>query len=207
MKLRALLPILLLPVLLSGCVTGRKQIKLYPPETAISIPTKTAVVYINKITDHRVFQDETSSPSEPSSKQSADSLTKAIKDTLVGRQRNGYGMAMGDVAVSNTTVPGLTKDLLTKGFQSVGYTVTEDKGAATILVDCDIQQFWSWIDMGFWQVAIESNIKVDLKLRAKTNTKVIAFKVQGAGRDSTSFAITHNMFVTSYNKTLRFITS
>ncbi len=67
------------------------------------------VVYINSIIDPRQFEQKPKDPSTPSVDGDLASMGKEKLSTLIGRQRGGYGAALGQVALPvGGTVQGLT---------------------------------------------------------------------------------------------------
>ncbi len=95
-KLFQVISILLL-ILLTGCVLGRRTVDL-PIQ---SIPTGTVEkgeIFIGEIKDGRTFQNKPPDPSLPSIDGDVNALTEKQKGMMIGRQRGGFGNAAGDVA-------------------------------------------------------------------------------------------------------------
>jgi hypothetical protein len=168
-SLRSLLLIAIFAVL-TGCATSRSEIKLSSP---VAVPTDTVVsngktIVIRSVQDERVFEQAPTDPSTPSlglegsAKASADTKSRAI-----GRKRNTWGKALGDVLLQNgQTVESVIRENLKAAFEQAGYQVkTEDTaGPSPLLVDVHIKQFWSWFQPGFWALTLNANISTDLTL-------------------------------------------
>ena len=130
-----------------GCATSRSEIKLsspvaMPPGTAVS-SGQTAVV--RSVKDERVFEQASRDPSTPSlgfegaAQASADTKARAI-----GRKRNAYGKALGDVLLqSGQTVEGVIREHLAAALAQAGYQVKgEDAaGPSPLVLDAHIRQF------------------------------------------------------------------
>jgi uncharacterized lipoprotein YajG len=178
MKLHFALGVLLASALLTGCVTGTRNVDLAPSKHA-NDKTASGQAYINFVEDKRVFESKPASPSTPSVD---GDLAKTSKDklaTLIGRQRNGYGMAMGDVALPKSeTVQTEMKALLKEGLESRGYTVTDNKNAP-VKLDVDIEKFWAWFSPGMFAVSFEANLACKINYADAQGSKV--FEVAGYG--------------------------
>ena len=166
---------------LSACVTGTRKIELSVPES-VSTNDKSGEVYIDTISDNRVFEAKPSDPSTPSVNGDLNSLSKDQLAQLIGRQRNGYGKAMGDVSLPDgQSVVDETRDLLAKGLQSRGYTVSNNSNAP-IKIDAAIDKFWGWFSPGFWSVSFETRISTNLEVKTKDGVKTVL--VEGYGRNN-----------------------
>ncbi|HXA13573.1 MAG TPA: hypothetical protein VNW23_00475, partial [Opitutaceae bacterium] len=82
----------------SGCVAGRRTVDL-PVPTATSLPASKGTVAIGSIADARHFENEPSEPSTPSIDGDVNSQSAEQLSAFIGRQRNGYGHAMGDITL------------------------------------------------------------------------------------------------------------
>ena len=172
------LPLLLAAVALSGCVTGTRVIDL-PPPTYSSEKSASGPIYISTIEDNRSFEQKPRSPSTPSVKGNLSSTSKEQLATLIGRQRNGYGAAKGDVALpSGKTVQSTMRALLTEGLESRGYQVVDDENAARRL-SVSIEKFWAWFSPGMWSVSFESALDAQIDLEQASGKE--SFNVTGSG--------------------------
>jgi hypothetical protein len=162
----------------SGCVTGRRTIDLLVPP-ATSLPASKGTVAISSITDARHFENEPSEPSTPSIDGDVNSLSAEQLSAFIGRQRNGYGHAMGDITLPDgETVQSRVKELITQGFVQRGYTITTDASADNA-VDVKIDEFWAWFTPGFAYVSFEARVYCTFTVKHGGSTQT--FTVQGYG--------------------------
>jgi hypothetical protein len=162
--------LLFLCSVIAGCATNRSEIRLSGPatteygNTVISGP----IAVIRSVKDERVFAESGPDPSQPSlgfggaSKAPAD-----IKARAIGRKRNSYGKALGDVLLQNgQTVEGLIRENLAAALQQAGYQVKEEDadGTSALIIDVHIRQFWAWFQPGFWAIKLNTDIITDLDL-------------------------------------------
>jgi hypothetical protein len=83
-----------------------------PTLPSLGSATKGSVV-ITKVSDDRHFDNKPASPSVPSIDGDVNSLTAEQRKAFIGRQRNGFGKAMGDIVMaSGQTVETKTFDLI-----------------------------------------------------------------------------------------------
>ena len=153
--------------LCGGCVVGRRTIDLesvHAKELASAKagikPGEGRVRIALKVVDKRVFQESPRDPSIPSV-----GGKKGDEAILIGRQRNGYGMAMGDVAASNGyTVAEHIGKLVEEAFIKAGYEVVRSEGTedGVLPVEVVVSQFWGGVTPGFWAITVSarSDIKV-----------------------------------------------
>lgn len=152
------LGLILISSLMTGCVTGTRSIELEVPEYS-NDKTHSGDIYIGFIDDKRVFEAEPRSPSTPSVKGQLDKVSKERLSNLIGRQRNGFGAAMGDVALpEGGTVQEEVRDLLVSGLEERGYSVVNDENAP-IRVTVDIDKFWAWFSPGYASISFESDLQ------------------------------------------------
>ncbi len=177
MKLTALL----LVVALTGCVTGTRSLQNLNVPDYENDKTASGTVYIKAITDNRTFEQKPKSPSTPSVRGVLSETPKEKLSTLIGRQRNGYGAAMGDVALpEGVTVQDKMRELLTEGLESRGYTVVDDQNA-NHQVSVDIEKFWAWFTPGFASVGFESNVQCTIDFESASGEKTV--NVEGKGNN------------------------
>jgi len=123
--------------------------------------TASGALRITSIEDGRVFEHKPRDPSTPSVRGDLASMTPAQLETLIGRQRNGYGGAMGDVALpEGKTVPGKVQELLTQGLEGRGYTIVDSDHELDLAVE--IKRFWSWGTPGLFSISFEAVIETAL---------------------------------------------
>jgi hypothetical protein len=149
----------------SGCATSRSVVSLDQPTNAASNPEQGIAVKIVKVSDARIFEASPKNPDTPSL--SGDDINNAsLKARALGRKRGGFGAALGDVMLpDNQTVASLMQNTLANGFRNANYRVLtpDDAGYdAAIPVQARVVQFWSWLQMGFWQLTVHNRAEVEI---------------------------------------------
>jgi hypothetical protein len=168
--------------LASGCVTGTRSISLgvAPADSYAKSPGK-GTAGIGLVTDSRTFENHPDDPSTPSVKGDVNALAPAERSTYIGRQRNSYGHAMGDIALPDGgTVQGKVAELLGEGLKRRGFELT-DPGKADSVVTAGIQQFWCWTTPGFVVLTFEAHISCTVTVTR--GAKVSTFVVKGYGKN------------------------
>lgn len=176
--------------LTSGCVTGRRSFDVDVPPADTSSPAQKAAgkgpITVGGVTDNRLFENGPSSPSTPSVNGDVDQLSAAQKSTFIGRQRNGFGHAMGDITLPDgQTVQGKVSDLIREGLKRRGYDVTGASGTSNVAT-AEVQQFWSWMTPGFFALSFEAHLACKVSITA--NGKSASFIVKGYGLNHGQFA-------------------
>ena len=155
-------------LLLTGCATSRSEIKLSAPVTEAAAPTAAdaKVVVIRTVTDERVFEQAPRDPSTPSlGFGGAEAATAEVKSRAIGRKRNTYGKALGDVLLENgQTVEAVVRENLTAALQQAGYRVQTEASSDAVAIDVRIKQFWAWFQPGFWAIKLHTKIATDLSV-------------------------------------------
>ena len=128
----------------TGCVVGRRSFEL--PVQSHDIPAATqGKVYIAAVTDDREFQNKPSDPSIPSIDGDVTKLSVQEKDRMIGRQRNGFGHAMGDMALpADDAVTKRARLLVEQGLMRKGYEISSDANAP-YSVSVSVKEFWAWM--------------------------------------------------------------
>lgn len=179
-KLLQLITVLFL-ILLTGCVVGRRTVDLSVPSVPKSAGEK-GQIFIGGIEDNRFFQNEPSDPSVPSIDGDVNSLTQKEKAMMIGRQRGGFGNAMGDVALPpDDSVVQRTRRLLEEGFKRRGYTITSDSNAANS-ASAKIDQFWAWFTPGFVMISFEARVNCTIKLTKSDVSSTIVIEGYGSNK-------------------------
>ena len=134
--------------LLSGCLTGRRLIALDTPQAAPASISKGAI-RITSVTDNRMFLNESSDPSTPTINGDVTTMTPEQKSKMIGRQRNAFGKAKGDLALSgDDTVTKQAQALVETALKARGYQIAADASADPITAAVSIDEFWAWITAG-----------------------------------------------------------
>ena len=149
--------------ILAGCAVGRTTVDVSAPQG--TNPTAGKYVRIDSVQDKRTFSVKPASADMASLDPNEDS-SDASKARAIGRKRNGYGKALGDVVLpQGKTASGLVESALATGFQDAGYIVVKQGDpnfAAAAPVTAQIIDFWTWFEPGFW--SIKTNQKSELQL-------------------------------------------
>jgi uncharacterized lipoprotein YajG len=167
---------------LSGCATSRSIIEVPLPASGEFSKSNGKEIFINTLTDKRVFEVKPREPSTPSldpdEKQGDD-----IKLRAIARKRNGYGMGLGDILLpEGKTVESLMSTVVRQAFVENGYTVLSKKGQITdntYIVDIEVNKLWSWMNPGFLAITLSSEIATDIIIKYKDNSdkKSISVKI------------------------------
>lgn len=145
----------------AGCAAGRGVVDVSAPQG--TNPATGKYVRIDTVQDKRTF---TVAPpqADMASLDPGEDGSDASKARAIGRKRNSYGKALGDVVLPpGKTVSGLIETALATGFQEAGYVVVtpgDPNFAAAAPVSAQIVDFWAWFQPGFW--AVTTNQKSQL---------------------------------------------
>lgn len=181
MKLHICLVAALVALFTSGCVVGRRTVDLSVPK-APSYPASKGEVSIVSVTDSRVFENKPADPSTPSIDGDVNTLTADSKDIMIGRQRNTYGKAMGDIGLpAGRGVTTIGKELLAEALKRKGYTVSSAPGAP-VSVSLKIQQFWAWGTPGMWSISFEARLLCTMVVTRNSDGKTVAIKGYGINK-------------------------
>lgn len=149
--------------ILAGCAAGRTTVDVSAPQGTNPVTGK--YVRIDSVQDKRTFTVKPPS-ADMASLDPAEDASDASKARAIGRKRNGYGKALGDVVLpEGKTASGLVESALATGFQEAGYIVVKQGDpnfAAAAPVTAQIIDFWAWFQPGFW--SITTNQKSELQL-------------------------------------------
>jgi hypothetical protein len=165
-------------VLQTGCVTGRRTLSL-PVSTQASHAAVQGRVYIATLTDNRHFENKPSDPSVPSIDGDVTKLSAQEKDRMIGRQRNGFGKAMGDIGLAeNDSVTKRARLLVGEGLRRKGYELTDDPKAPTA-VGVSIDEFWAWGTPGFWTLTFEAKLQCTISVTTAAGVQTAIVKGYG----------------------------
>lgn len=171
-------------LLFTGCATKRGEVALQVPAVkTATAPSNGKQIYINSVVDKRVFELKPADPSTPSLDPS-EAQSDAVKARAVGRKRNGYGMALGDILLNeNQSVSSVIKDSLKEALTDKGYSVIEAKEQITpqtYIADVKIIKFWSWMNMGFWALTLSCEIETNVDIKQEGNPQTYSLHVKTA---------------------------
>lgn len=149
-----LLSVLLLP---APATAGRRsEIRLKVPEVSSS-QAAGRVVFIDRITDLRRFEDKPAEAATPSIAEGGVAATSAEQRRYyIARVRDGYGKARNNIFLEEAQpVEVVVRELLSKGLAGMGYKVVADRaqaGAEAMVIEVEIDQLWGYIEVkgGGW---------------------------------------------------------
>jgi uncharacterized lipoprotein YajG len=179
---------------LAGCATSRSEIRLSSPASApasVVAPIGRTVV-IRSVVDERIFAQAPRDPSTPSlGFGGADQATADTKGRAIGRKRNGFGKAMGDILLpSGQTVEGVVRENLTAALAQAGFQVKDASaaGPSPLVIDVHIKQFWAWLQPGFVAIKLNTNIATELDLAGAAAPIVISVHAEDSRQFGTEAA-------------------
>lgn len=149
---------------LSACALNRSVVEIKSPQSTAT-ETK-AVAKITDVRDLRPFEVNPVSPSMPSLGDAAEIRDPKLTSRAIGRKRNGYGMALGDVVLpENTNVATLVRNAARRALQDKGYRVVDETSPefnAALPLAIDVEQFWAWVTPGFFEGSMDFNARAKL---------------------------------------------
>ena len=159
---------------LVACATGRTVIDL-PAPPAASVPAAAGqAVRIRSVSDDRVFDDAPRQPSVPSLGEPASRASASTRAHAVARKCNGYGLAQGDVVLSDRAdLRDVMRDNVAAALTRAGYRVDANDPAARN-VDVHVRQFWLWLQPGVAVGVIHSSIVADVSVGGSAAVTVSA---------------------------------
>jgi uncharacterized lipoprotein YajG len=204
MKPLALIALVSTFLALGGCATSRSVLDIPTPVTSVSpAAAATRTVVINSATDKRRFEVAPSEPNIPSLDPSEEQSDK-IKARSVGRKRNTFGKALGDILLTDgKTVESLTRDSVQQAFAEKGYRLLASKDQATgetLVVDASIDKFWAWMNPGFASITLSTEISTDLRISAASGSETQTVSIKSSGNYQTGM---EGNWVEVINKALR----
>jgi hypothetical protein len=178
--------IITLVMVLGGCATGTRHVDILPLDYPDE-PSSEGQIFIGSIVDRRRFEESPRDPSTPSVDGILSETSKETLSTLIGRQRGGFGAALGDVALpKGGTVQEEVRELLIEGLGSRGYKISDDE-KSPIKLNVDIDQFWGWFTPGMFTVSVEAIIICRLDFAERDGNRI--FIIRGYGIDRTALAL------------------
>lgn len=176
---------------LFGCATNRSEIQLSSPAPAAAVAGGPEVV-IRNVTDEREFVEKPKDPSMPSlGFGGAEQAEDELKSRAVGRKRNAYGKALGDVVMEpGQTVVETVRESLELAFAEAGYQVKSEAAAGpdALIVDVQIDRFWAWFRPGAVTISLNMNIETQLVLSSAAAPLTVMVEVSDSYRAATDEA-------------------
>ena len=183
------IPALVLAVALGGCATSRSELRLSTPGASPATISatksgKALPAYIRSVKDERSFEQAPREASTPSlGFEGAAQATAAAKARAIGRKRNGFGKALGDVFLQDgQTVDSVVRDNLAVALTESGYEVLANPPTepGALVIDVQVKKFWAWVQPGFWAITVHTEIATDLSLSStSTPTSVLVHVEDG----------------------------
>ena len=162
-----------------GCVTGRRTTPLDIPQPSGLVAPSKPPLGVGPVTDQRRFENKPSDPSTPSINGDVSEVSREQLKVLVGRQRNSFGKAMGDIALpGGQTVESQVQQLVELGFRRRGYAIGS-RGQTPDAAVVTINEFWAWTTPGFSSLSFEARVRCTIS--ATVGGKNRSFDVLGYG--------------------------
>lgn len=167
---------------MSGCATNRGVIRPAIPQ-GMAAESNGLQIFLRNVTDNRVFEENPQSPDIPSlGFEGAEGASDDIKARAVGRKRNTYGKALGDVILEEgMTVASVMRELQSNALRNLGYEMVHSEADArpdAIVMDVSIEQYWGWFNPGFWTITLEARIVTEITITAP-GEESIRIKAEG----------------------------
>lgn len=150
-------------MLLSGCAMNVSTIE--PDMRAFTLenkPSATATVFIREVKDKRVFAENGRAYMPTWSNDGTHEEARAV-----GRKRNSFGMAEGGLVLpEGMPATEVVKKALSQALIDDGYKVVQNPSEVTDqtrVLDVDMDQFWCWVQMGFWALALNGDISAQVR--------------------------------------------
>lgn len=166
---------------LNGCATSRSVIDVPMPVSVKTPKSNGKEIYINSVTDKRLFEINPSEPSIPSLDPSEEQGDN-VKLRAIARKRNTYGKGLGDIILpEGKTVVLLIDTAIRQAFVENGYKVINSKELITnntYVVDAQINKLWSWMNPGFFALTLSTEIHTEIAIKnnGELDKKIIAVK-------------------------------
>ncbi len=164
---------------LCGCATNRSVVDISLPVLGEISKSNGKEIFINSVIDNRKFEIKPSEPSTPSLDPGEEQGDK-IKLRAIARKRNGFGMGLGDILLSeDKSVDLLINTAIRQALIENGYKVVSNKEQITnntYIVDAKINKLWSWMNPGFFAITLSTEISTEIAVKNNniTNEKVVS---------------------------------
>ncbi len=173
---------------ISGCATSRSIIDVPYPAADKFSPANDKEVFIASVKDQRVFETAPREPNIPSL-DPTESQNDSIRLRSIGRKRNTFGKALGDIILKeDKTVETLMAASIRQAFIENGYRLIDSKDKIndkTTVVDATINKFWSWMNPGFSSITLSTEIATDLSLKSAEGVTKTSISIKNAGNYQT----------------------
>ena len=172
--------VLLVAFSTGGCVVGRRTVSLPVPHAASLPAASKGEFVVLPAEDGRHFENKPPSPSTPSIDGDVKAVSADQLATMIGRQRNGYGHAMGDVGLTAPeTVKSKLLELVKEGLTRSGYSVSNGSGGNNT-ISVKIDEFWAWFTPKFVAVQFEARLQSTLTIKSGDKSANVVVKGYGS---------------------------
>jgi hypothetical protein len=155
----------ILATMVSACALSRSEIAV-PSQSSTQPESGVAVVVLPPV-DGRRFEAAPNVPSIPSLKEQGQITDVRITSRAVGRKRNGYGSALGDVLLlPPQTTSSIVADAVKAGLQDSGFRIVDAADpayASARKISVRINEFWTWITPGFGSIKLDNSTDLTLE--------------------------------------------
>lgn len=196
-------------------VTDNRTFEFRPSKP--SIPSLDEDVLVNEVRKEKPASSGFENDREKD-KVSAEERIKAMEtldinySNLVGRQRNGYGKAMGNVSLENNQgIEEVVSDVIKKTLAARGYNIT-DNTEAQMQVTVLVNKFWGWYTPVPFAEYLSAQIETDLQFSQGDSTKQLSIFAEskethpmamfGSGAWGDIFELALANYVENLNKSL-----
>lgn len=172
-----------------GCATSRSVVSIDQPALQDVEADTGGTIYLESVLDNRIFEDEPAEPSTPSlGKEGASAASDEIRARAIGRKRNGYRKALGDVLLpEGETVERLIRSYAAAAFSDAGWRVV-DRSDADLVASIQINEFWAWLNPGFWSIALNSVVSTTLEISGNEEDIPVEVRVEDSRQMATEAA-------------------
>jgi len=166
----------------TGCIAGRRVMALPVATATATAPAQKGVVYLEKITDARRFENKPEAPSTPSVDGDVNEMSAEQRSAMIGRQRGGFGNAMGDISLpTGENVQTRTTALFEEALRRRGYSLSGDAADAASKIKIEIKQFWAWCVPWGFGISFEARVTCEVTVTTPSGTR--KFEVSGFNRN------------------------
>jgi hypothetical protein len=165
----------------TACVTGRREFDLSMPAARSVVVATKGPARVGAVQDARRFENDPDEPSTPSINGDVDAESPEQLAKMIGRQRNTYGMAWGDIALpEGQTVDAKVRGLVEEALRRHSYAVVASGGAdGADALDVRVDEFWAWFRPGFAYVTFRADVRVTVT--GTLGGKPCTLSVEGSG--------------------------
>jgi hypothetical protein len=173
-------------LVMTGCATNRSQVSIQQPSAVAQVQPNGKRVFIKVVTDSRQFQEKPKTQDIPSlGFEGSSAATEEAKKQAIGRKRNTFGKAMGDIFLDKgQTVETVIAGTLQQAFSDMGYNIVKNEQEAygdALVITAKIESFWTYMTPGMWAIKLSCNISTQVNgaIADKNELENITVKAEG----------------------------